>query len=75
VAHYTVGAITPPFAFPFERLVIMDYDMASGTYRLVRSLRGDPLGRGFERDAERYRPEQRIVGRPWTLRQRRLLLE
>lgn len=75
VAHYTAGVITPAFAFPFERLVIMDYDMASGTYRLVRSLRGDPLGRGFERDAERYRPELRIVGKPWTLRQRRLLLE
>jgi hypothetical protein len=60
--------------FRFEDLVVMDYDSASGTYHLVRSLRDDPLARGHEIDAERYRPENRIVRRPWTVRQRQLLL-
>jgi hypothetical protein len=60
--------------FRFEELVLMDYDSVSGTYHLVRSLRGDPLARSYEREAERYRPEKRIVVRPWTLRQRRFLL-
>ena len=52
----------------------MDYDSASGTWRLVLSLRDDPLARGDESEAERYRPENRIIAQPWTLRQRRLLL-
>ena len=61
--------------FRFEDIVVMDYDSAAETYALVRSLRDDPLGRGFERETERYRPEDRIIiARPWTLRQRRLLL-
>ena len=63
----------PPLRF--EDLVVMDYDPASGTYHLVRSLRGDPLARGYEREAARYRPESRIVMRPWTVKQRRLLLK
>jgi hypothetical protein len=37
-------------------------------------LHGDPLARGYEADAERYRPVDRIIERPWTLKQRRLLL-
>jgi hypothetical protein len=60
--------------FRFDALVVMDYDQASGTWRLVRSLQGDPLARGYEREAETYRPAERIVVRPWTLKQRRLLL-
>jgi MFS family permease len=60
--------------FRFEELVVMDYDSTSGTYHLVRSFRGDPLARGYEGEAERYRPENRIVVRPWTVRQQRLLL-
>ena len=52
----------------------MDYDASSGTWHLVPSLSDDPLGRGHESEALRYRPENRIVSQPWTLRQRRLLL-
>jgi hypothetical protein len=61
--------------FRFDALVVMDYDQTSGTCRLLRSLDGDPLARGYETDAERYRPANRIVERPWTLEQRRLLLQ
>jgi len=61
--------------FRFDELVVMDYDQTSGTWRLLRSLDGDPLARGYETDAERYRPANRIVERPWTLEQRRLLLQ
>jgi len=52
----------------------MEYDSGSGTWQLVPSLRGDPPARGYDSEAERYRPENRIVHLPWTLRQRRLLL-
>jgi hypothetical protein len=64
-----------PIRFGLEELVMMDYDAQSGTYQLVRSLRGDPLAQGFEAETERYRPESRIVAGPWTLRQSRLLLK
>jgi hypothetical protein len=39
-----------------------------------QALGDDPLARGYDSEAERYRPENRIVLQPWTLRQRRLLL-
>jgi hypothetical protein len=52
----------------------MDYDSSSGTWHLVPSLNDDPLARGDKSEAERYRPESRIVPQPWTSRQRRLLL-
>jgi hypothetical protein len=60
--------------FRFNALVVMDYDAASGTWRLLRSFHGDPLARGHEAEAESYRPAARIVPGPWTLIQRRLLL-
>ena len=60
--------------FQFEELVVMDYDSNSGTWHLVPSLRDDPLARGYDNDAQRYQPENRILAQPWTLRQRRLLL-
>lgn len=63
-----------PARFRFETLVVMEYEPRTGTYYLVHSLRGDPFALGFESDAERYHPENRIIQRPWTLRQRRLLL-
>jgi hypothetical protein len=63
-----------PTHFQFEDLVVMDYDLASGTWHLVPSLEADSLGRGHDDEAERYRPGDRIVTQPWTLRQRRLLL-
>jgi hypothetical protein len=52
-----------PVLFAYEELVMMDYDDASGTYRVVPSL-----------NTPRYRPEDRIIRRPLTVRQRRLLL-
>ena len=55
--------ICPPELFPYGELVMMDYDESSGTYRLVPSL-----------NAPRYRPEDRVIRRPLTVRQRRLLL-
>jgi hypothetical protein len=58
----------------YEELVVMDYDNASGTYHLVRSLSGDPLVQGHEAEALLYHPDNRIIQRPWTSRQRRLLL-
>jgi hypothetical protein len=45
----------------FEDLVVMDYDSSSAILHLVRSLRDDPLARGYNGDVERYRPENRIV--------------
>jgi MFS family permease len=63
-----------PIHFRYEEVVVMDYDPRSGTWHLVPSLRGDPLTSGYDNDAQRYRPEDRIVVQPWTLRQRRLLL-
>jgi hypothetical protein len=63
-----------PTRFRYEELVMMDYDSVSGTWRLVRSLRDDPLARGHQSDAEAYRPLNRIIVRPWTVRQRHLLL-
>jgi hypothetical protein len=63
-----------PTRFQFEDLVVMDYDQSSGTWHLVPSLHDDPLALGHDSEAERYRPESRIVSQPWTLRQRALLL-
>jgi hypothetical protein len=60
--------------FHFDALVVFDYDETSGTWRLVRSLKGDPLELGFENEATHYQPSARIVMRPWTVRQQRLLL-
>jgi hypothetical protein len=63
-----------PTRIQFEDLVVMDYDAGSGTWHLVPSLGDDPLARGYESEAEGYRPANRIVPQPWSLRQRRLLL-
>lgn len=63
-----------PTAFGFDTLVVMDYDPRTHTYALVRSLANDPLTAGAGSEAARYRPEERIVTRPLSARQRRLLL-
>ncbi|HYS54655.1 MAG TPA: hypothetical protein VER58_12930, partial [Thermoanaerobaculia bacterium] len=62
------------YLFRFDALVVMDYDQISGTWRLLPSLHGDPLALGYDAEAERYRPAERIIERPWTLKQQRLLL-
>jgi hypothetical protein len=63
-----------PTRFSFDAVIVLDYNSRSETYDLVRSLRNDPLTRGPKSEAERYRPEDRIVAQPWTVRQRRLIL-
>jgi hypothetical protein len=61
--EYASNRVCPPELFPYQNLVMMDYDEASGTYRLGPSM-----------TTPRYRPEDRIIRRPLTVRQRRLLL-
>jgi hypothetical protein len=61
--------------FPYETLVILDFDNRRGTWRLVSSPQGDPLLGASAAALARYRPAGRIVERPLTPRQRALLLE
>jgi hypothetical protein len=61
--------------FPYETLVIMEFDNQRGTWRLVSSAQGDPLLGGSAAALAGYRPAGRIVERPLTPRQRALLLE
>lgn len=61
--------------FPYETLVILDFDNRRGTWRLLSSPRGDPLLGGSAAALAGYRPAGRIVERPLTKRQRALLLE
>jgi hypothetical protein len=61
--------------FPYEALVIMDFDNQRGTWRLVLSANGDPLLGGSAEALAAYQPAGRIVERPLTARQRALLLE
>jgi hypothetical protein len=61
--------------FPYDTLVIMDFDNQRGTWRLVSSPKVDPLLGGSAAALAAYRPAGRIVERPLTPRQRALLLE
>ncbi len=61
--------------FPYETLVMLDFDNRRGTWRLVASPQGDPLLGASAAAMARYRPASRIVERPLTPRQRALLLE
>jgi hypothetical protein len=61
--------------FPYETLVILDFDNQIGTWRLVSNPQGDPLLGASAAALARYRPVARIVKRPLTPRQRALLLE
>lgn len=60
--------------FPYETLVILDFDNREGTWRLVSNPRGDPLLGGSGAALAGYRPAGRILKRPLTPRQRALLL-
>lgn len=62
-----------PTAFRLDTPIVMDYDPRTHTYALVRSLANDPLA-GVVGEAARYRPDARIVARPLSARQQRLLL-
>jgi len=61
--------------FPYDTLVIMDFDNQRGTFQLVSRPQGDPLLGESAAALAGYRPAGRIVERPLTLRQRALLLE
>jgi hypothetical protein len=61
--------------FPYESLVMMDFDNRRGTWRLVSTAQGDPLLGGSAAALAGYRPASRIVKRPLTPRQRALLLQ
>ena len=63
-----------PDHFDYGRTVLMDYDAPAGVYRLRASLAGDPLAEGAAAAAAAYRPEERILRRPLSTAQRRLLL-
>jgi hypothetical protein len=65
----------PADRFPYETLVILDFDNQRGTWRLVSTARGDPLLGGSTAALARYQPVGRIVQRPLTPRQRALLLQ
>jgi hypothetical protein len=64
-----------PDRFPYESLLLMDLDRATGTWHLVPSAHGDLMLGGSPEALTRYRPALRIVNRPLTPRQRALLLE
>ena len=61
--------------FPYEKLVILDFDDRTGTWRLVANPQGDPLLGGSGAALAGYRPAGRILKRPLTPRQRALLLQ
>jgi hypothetical protein len=61
--------------FPYEKLVILDFDERQGTWQLVSNLQGDPLLGGSGAAPAGYRPADRILKRPLTPRQRALLLQ
>lgn len=61
--------------FPYETLVILDFDNQKGTWQLVSDAQGDPLLGSSSAALARYRPIDRILSRPLTPRQRALLLQ
>lgn len=61
--------------FPYEKLVILDFDDRKGTWRLVANPQGDSLLGGSGAALAGYRPAGRILKRPLTPRQRALLLQ
>ncbi|HXO28849.1 MAG TPA: hypothetical protein VOA80_15975, partial [Thermoanaerobaculia bacterium] len=63
-----------PDHYDYDRTILMDYDAPAGVYRLRASLAGDPLAAGAAAAAAAYRPEERIIRRPLSTAQRRLLL-
>jgi hypothetical protein len=61
--------------FPYEKLVILDFDDRKETWQLVSNPQGDPLLSGSGAALAGYRPADRILKRPLTSRQRALLLQ
>jgi hypothetical protein len=65
----------PADRFPYDALVILDFDPRTGVFHLVSTAVGDPLLGGSGPALAGYRPFARIVKRPLTQRQRALLLQ
>ncbi len=61
--------------FPYDTLVILDFDNRKGTWNLLADPRGDRLLGSDPAALAGYRPVHRILKRPLTPRQRALLLE
>jgi hypothetical protein len=61
--------------FPYETLVILDFDHRNGTWNLLADPRGDRLLGSSPVALAGYRPAHRILKRTLTPRQRALLLE
>ena len=61
--------------FPYDKLVILDFDDQKGIWQLVSNPQGDPLLGGSGAALAGYRPADRILKRPLTPRQRALLLQ
>jgi hypothetical protein len=74
-AECVTAGTCPGDRFPYEKLVILDFDNGSGTYSLVSDPRGDLLLGGSAVALASYRPDARILKRPLTPRQRALLLQ
>lgn len=68
------AATCAPDRFPYDKLVILDFDERTGTWRLVATAQGDPLLGASDGAQTGYRPAGRILKRPLTPRQRALLL-
>jgi hypothetical protein len=64
-----------PDRFPFDKLVILDFDERTGTWHLVATAQGDPLLSAAGGAQTGYQPAGRILQRPLTPRQRALLLQ
>jgi hypothetical protein len=68
-AQCFAAATCPGVAYPYDTLLVFGFDVDSGTYRVMRDLPTDrpvaPAG---------YQPGARIVSRPLTTLQRRLLM-
>jgi hypothetical protein len=71
----TAAGTCPDQRYPYETLLLFDYDDEKGTWSLLTDPRGDPLLGGSPAALARYRPESRILKRPLSPRQRALLLE
>jgi len=64
-----------PDHFDYDKVVVMDFDRAAGMFRLLPTLRGDVLASGAEGAERAYKPQDRIVVRPLSEMQKRLLLK
>lgn len=73
-ACFAAGTCAGP-RFPYDTLVLLDFDHREGTWNLLTDPRGDRLLGTFPAALTGYRPGRRILKHPLTARQRALLLE